>query len=135
MKYAMNLLLAALLCLAAVVPAAAADRPEPHGPLTRQDFVDAKLVPAVDRAAKTGETGDAAVTSARYDLLRLHQQPKHMSAWRYYLWLSYLYVLPSLNGGAWRWMRRHVGFVGALRLSWRAMISGIGMLYKIWRWR
>lgn len=71
----------------------------------------------------------------RYDLLRLHQQPKHMSAWRYYLWLSYLYVLPSLNGGAWRWMQRRVGFAGALRLSWRALISGLAMLYKIWRWR
>jgi aminopeptidase N len=68
----MHFLLACLFCLAAAADGAAAagERAEPHGALTRQDFVAAKSVPAGDRFGKNGENGDAAVTSGRYDMLR-----------------------------------------------------------------
>lgn len=49
-------------------PARAASAELPHSPLTRAEFVGAKMIPG----DKDGELGDAAVTSDRYDVLRHH---------------------------------------------------------------
>jgi len=56
----------------AVVGAAAQSPPElPHGPLTRRDFGLAKSLSAAADGLKTGEEGDAAVNSDRYDMMRM----------------------------------------------------------------
>lgn len=43
----------------------------PHGPLTRAEFVGAKSLGSGGAGLKNGELGDAAVTSDRYDMLRM----------------------------------------------------------------
>lgn len=71
----------------------------------------------------------------RYDLLRLHQKPKHMSALRYYLWLCYLHMLPGLLPSTRRHLRRRMGWLKLITLSWRSTLVGLEYLLKLWRWR
>jgi aminopeptidase N len=56
--------------LAAVSQAFAADRDLPHGPLTRLEFEMDKAVASGSPGDKSGELGDAAAGSYRYDVLR-----------------------------------------------------------------
>ncbi|MBN2361964.1 MAG: cobalamin-dependent protein [Deltaproteobacteria bacterium] len=71
----------------------------------------------------------------RYDLLRLHQRPRHLSPLRYYLWLLYLYLLPSLLPSTGAELRRRMGFFRMLRFAGHAVAIGVGFLYKLLRWR
>lgn len=71
----------------------------------------------------------------RYDLLRLHQQPRHMSALRFYLWLFYLYLLPSLLPSTSAELRRRMGFFRMLGFAGRAVAIGLEFFYKLLRWR
>ena len=64
-------ILVALIAVTAFTPPVwSADPRSPHGPLTRQDFVTAKTALDGPYGLKSGELGDAAVTSDRYDVLR-----------------------------------------------------------------
>ncbi len=56
--------------LVAVTPTFAADRVLPHGPLTRLEFEMDKAVASGSLGDKSGELGDAAAGSDRYDVLR-----------------------------------------------------------------
>ena len=71
----------------------------------------------------------------RYDLLRLHQRPRHLSPLRYYLWLFYLYLLPGLSKGTSRRLRKLYGTWGFLRLLVVSWIMGLEFLLKLLIWR
>ncbi len=71
----------------------------------------------------------------RYDLLRLHADPRHMSRLRYYLWLLYLYMLPSLTPAGSRALRRRYGAWGLLGAAVRGWRIGLEFLVKLLRWR
>ncbi len=71
----------------------------------------------------------------RYDLLRLHQQPSHMSKLGFYLWLFLLYMLPALRPRTgWTILRRY-GLWGATKLVIESYWTGLEFLGKLWRWR
>jgi radical SAM superfamily enzyme YgiQ (UPF0313 family) len=71
----------------------------------------------------------------RYDLLRLQARPRHMTALRYYLWLFYLYLLPSLASGTARRLRQLYGTWGFVRLVLRSWIIGVEYFVKLMVWR
>ncbi|MBW8330809.1 MAG: radical SAM protein [Prolixibacteraceae bacterium] len=50
----------------------------------------------------------------RYDLLRLHCTPKYISAFSYYLWLFFLYLVPAMSFSSLRHLLSRYGF-------WRGM--------------
>ena len=58
------------LVLAVASPATAADGVLPHGPITRLEFEMDKVVASGSTTDKSGELGDAAAGSDRYDVLR-----------------------------------------------------------------
>jgi len=71
----------------------------------------------------------------RYDLLRLHQQPTHMSAAGFYLWLFLLYMLPGLRfRTGWTILRRY-GLWGGVEFVVESVWTGLEFLWKLWRWR
>ena len=59
-----------IILLVAASPAIAADQVLPHGPLTRLEFEMDKAVVSGSATDKSGELGDAAAGSDRYDVLR-----------------------------------------------------------------
>ena len=71
----------------------------------------------------------------RYDLLRLHEEPAHMSRRRYYLWLYYLYLLPGLHPASVRRLLRRCGVGGTLRLLAAGAVTGLEYLVKLLLWR
>jgi radical SAM superfamily enzyme YgiQ (UPF0313 family) len=71
----------------------------------------------------------------RYDLLRLHARPAHLSPLRYYLWLFYLYLAPGFSPATARRLRQLYGTWGLLRLLWLLMWTGIEFLIKLAIWR
>jgi len=70
----------------------------------------------------------------RYDLLRLHQKPKHMSSLRYYLWLFYLYMIPGLRFTTLKKYRQRYGFFGIIRHSVTSFFIGLEYLVKLLFW-
>jgi hopanoid C-3 methylase len=46
----------------------------------------------------------------RYDLLRLHCKPKYISAFSYYLWLFFLYLVPAMSFSSLRHLLLRYGF-------------------------
>lgn len=71
----------------------------------------------------------------RYDLLRLHSAPLHMSQWRYYLWLLYLYMMPALHRPSRKRMQERFGRFGALRLSVESLGIGLQFMMKLAVWK
>ncbi len=71
----------------------------------------------------------------RFDLLRLHRAPRHMSALRYYLWLFYLYLMPGLSMKTVRKLMRHYGPWGYVKLLAQSWLTGLEFLFKLWVWR
>jgi radical SAM superfamily enzyme YgiQ (UPF0313 family) len=70
----------------------------------------------------------------RYDLLRLHQQPKYLSRFGYYLWVMYLYLLPTLRPDGLAYFIRRSGWKGSLRIMWNSFLAGINFFYKLSVW-
>jgi radical SAM superfamily enzyme YgiQ (UPF0313 family) len=70
----------------------------------------------------------------RYDLLRLHQQPAHMSFFRYYAWVAYLFLLPSLRPGALQFLLRKGGWKGLVRMLASGYITAFEFLIKLTKW-
>jgi radical SAM superfamily enzyme YgiQ (UPF0313 family) len=71
----------------------------------------------------------------RYDLLRLHRRPRHLSPLRYYLWLFYLYLLPGLSRATGRRLRELFGVWGFVKLVWKSWWMGVEFLVKLLIWR
>jgi hypothetical protein len=71
----------------------------------------------------------------RYDLLRLHQEPRYFSRFGYYWRLLLLYMVPSLNRESRQQLHRFVGTLPLLSLSLRAMLTGAEFALKLLRWR
>ena len=71
----------------------------------------------------------------RYDLLRLHEKPKHMSPLQYYLWMYYLYMLPGLHPATFGWMIRRCGMIKSLKIIGVSALIGAEYLLKILIWR
>jgi hopanoid C-3 methylase len=71
----------------------------------------------------------------RYDLLRLHQRPRHMSRLRYYLWMMYLYMLPSFTARGRRALRRRYGGWGLIKAGFHSWVVGLEFLIKLLLWR
>jgi hopanoid C-3 methylase len=73
--------------------------------------------------------------SWRFDLLRLHQKPGHMSVIMYYLWLFYLYMIPGMQFTSIRKFRQLYGVAGIIRHSVTGFFMGWEYLIKLLIWR
>ena len=70
----------------------------------------------------------------RYDLLRLHQKPKYMSAFMFYLWLFYLYMIPGMRFTTLQKHRKRYGVFGIISHSVTSFFMGIEYLFKLLIW-
>jgi hopanoid C-3 methylase len=98
-------------------------------------FATATVFPGTDLDPAPPPSGPGAGGWWRYDLLRLHQDPAHMGRLRFYLWLLYLYMVPSFTAGGRRTMLRRYGLWGLLGASFKSWLVGIEYLVKLWIWR
>ncbi len=73
--------------------------------------------------------------SWRFDLLRLHQKPSHMSAMMFYLWLFYLYMIPGMQFTSIRKFRQRYGIQGIIRHLLTGFFMGWEYLIKLLIWR
>jgi radical SAM superfamily enzyme YgiQ (UPF0313 family) len=73
--------------------------------------------------------------SWRFDLLRLHQKPTHMSVLMYYLWLFYLYMIPGMQFTFIRKFRQRLGVMGVIRHAITSFFMGWEYLIKLLIWR
>ena len=71
----------------------------------------------------------------RYDLLRLHEDPQHMTRMGFYLRLLWLYMVPSFNAESRRRQLRRYGLWGLVKAGLHSWIVGIEYLVKLWLWR
>jgi radical SAM superfamily enzyme YgiQ (UPF0313 family) len=102
-------------------------------------FSTLTVLPGTTMARQRAAAQDAPLPPAdelwRYDLLRLHQPPAHMSPRAYYLWLFGLYMLPGLRPRTgWTILRRY-GPWGGLCFVVESVWTGLEFLGKLWRWR
>jgi radical SAM superfamily enzyme YgiQ (UPF0313 family) len=70
----------------------------------------------------------------RFDFLRLHQAPKHMSQFQYYLWMAYLYLKLIFRPDGFRYFIRRAGLKTTLRMFAYGIISIFDFLLKIRLW-
>lgn len=71
----------------------------------------------------------------RYDLLRLHQKPRHMSSTMFYLWLFYLYMIPGMQFTSIRKFRQRYGIAGVIRHAFTSFLMGLEYLFKLLIWK
>ena len=70
----------------------------------------------------------------RYDLLRLHSRPRHITPLAFYLWLFYLYMLPGLRLSGLHKLASRYGVWGMLKLLLGSGLTGLGYLIKLLIW-
>ena len=70
----------------------------------------------------------------RYDLLRLHNKPKHISKVSFYLWMFYLYMVPGLKFTTLKKHRRRYGNLGIIKHTITSFITGIEFMIKLLIW-
>lgn len=70
----------------------------------------------------------------RYDLLRLHQKPKYMSALKYYLWMAYLYLSLAYRRDALLHFYRRSNLRTTLKMFVNAHLSIFDFLIKATIW-
>ena len=70
----------------------------------------------------------------RYDLLRLHNQPRHMSKLMFYLWLFYLYMVPGLKFTKMKKHRLRYGNWGVVKHAITSFFIGIEYIVKLIIW-
>jgi hopanoid C-3 methylase len=70
----------------------------------------------------------------RYDLLRLHQKPTHMSAFRFYIWLFYLYMIPGMQFASIKKYKQRFGVSGIIKHSFTSFLTGMEYLIKLVIW-
>jgi len=73
--------------------------------------------------------------SWRFDLLRLHRKPLHMTSATYYLWLFYLYMIPGMQFASLRKFRERYGVTGIIRHAVTGFLMGWEYLFKLLIWR
>ncbi|MCU0371469.1 MAG: hypothetical protein MUC31_08640 [Bacteroidales bacterium] len=73
--------------------------------------------------------------SWRFDLLRLHQKPAHMTTFMYYLWLFYLYMIPGMQFTSISKFRQRYGAAGIIRHSFTGFLMGWEYMIKLLIWR
>ena len=71
----------------------------------------------------------------RYDLLRLHQKPRHMSRFLFYLWLFYLYMIPGKKFATLQKYRQRYGVFGIINHSFKSFYTGLEYLVKLIIWK
>ncbi|MDX2431546.1 MAG: radical SAM protein [Bacteroides sp.] len=71
----------------------------------------------------------------RYDLLRLHQKPAHMSKLLFYLWLFYLYMIPGKRFATLQKYRQRYGMLGIVKHSFLSLYTGFEYLFKLLIWK
>ena len=98
-------------------------------------FATATVFPGTDLDPAPPPSGPGEGGWWRYDLLRLHEDPTHMDRLRFYLWLLYLYMVPSFTAAGRRTMLRRYGLGGLLAASMKSWLVGIEYLVKLWIWR
>lgn len=98
-------------------------------------FATATVFPGTELDTAPPATGPGAGGWWRYDLLRLHDEPDHMGRMRFYLWLLYLYMVPSFTAAGRRTMLRRFGFRGLVSASLKSWLVGIEFLVKLVLWR
>ena len=70
----------------------------------------------------------------RYDLLRLHQKPRHMLRFQFYLWLFYLYMIPGKKFATLQKFKQRYGVAGILHHSLKSLYTGLEYLIKLVIW-
>lgn len=103
--------------------------------ITFATFATATVFPGTDLDPSPPPTGPGEGGWWRYDLLRLHGEPEHMGRMRFYLWLLYLYMVPSFTAAGRRTMLRRFGFRGLIAASLKSWLVGIEFLVKLVLWR
>lgn len=98
-------------------------------------FSTLTVFPGTKLALLHQETPPDMSKSWRFDLLRLHQRPLHMSALRYYLWLFYLYMVPGMQFTSIRKFRQRYGVPGVFRHAVTSFFMGWEYLIKLLIWR
>lgn len=70
----------------------------------------------------------------RYDFLRLHQQPKHMSQLNYYSWLMYLYFKLIFRKGGFSYLKKRAGLKKTIKMFTNGIASFTGFYIKVMIW-
>ena len=70
----------------------------------------------------------------RYDLLRLHNRPRHMSRLSFYLWLFYLYMVPGMRFTTLKKHRLRYGNWGVIKHALSSFVMGIEFMAKLIIW-
>lgn len=97
-------------------------------------FSTPTVLPNTDDAIQQ-KTGFNLKKSWRYDLLRLHQKPKYISALSYYLWLYFLYLLPLFRHTTLSHLMRKYGWANGLKVSLKSAYFGALYFIKIFIWK
>ena len=71
----------------------------------------------------------------RYDLLRLHQKPAHMSRFLFYLWLFYLYMIPGKRFATLQKYQQRYGTLGIIKHAFLSFYTGLEYLFKLLIWK
>ena len=90
--------------------------------------------PGTDLWAEQGKGAVRIEELWRYDLLRLHSAPRHMSRLGYYRWMIYLYLRPMLGVEWWLYLSRRAGVRTTTRMAASGVISLCGFLRKVIVW-
>lgn len=98
-------------------------------------FSTLTVFPGTTLARQHPERSPDMSKSWRFDLLRLHQEPLHMTAMMYYLWLFYLYMIPGMQFTAIRKFRQRYGITGIIRHTFTGFFMGWEYLIKLLIWR
>lgn len=71
----------------------------------------------------------------RYDLLRLHQKPRHMSRFMFYLWLFYLYMIPGKRFATLKKYKQEYGVIGIINHALKSLYTGLEFTIKLIVWK
>jgi len=71
----------------------------------------------------------------RYDLLRLHKKPLHMSPFRFYMWLFYLYMIPGMRFTTIKKHQQRYGLGGIIRHTITSLFMGLEYFFKLLIWK
>ena len=71
----------------------------------------------------------------RYDLLRLHCRPKHISTFSYYLWLFFLYLIPAMSFSSLRHFLLRYGILRGLGAIIQSSFFGAVYFFKLLIWK
>ncbi len=66
-----------------------------------------------------------------YDLLHLHQKPKNISAFSYYLWLYFLYLIPATRFSSLKHLLTRYGFWNGMKLLFNSTMNGALYFLKL----